>query len=143
MLSSWAYKLDPSHYLRLYIHKVYQENFVPKELSILQQSLSVSKDGYSQHNSSIVGDSLDNKSILFGSLTPSMSGGTPSETAPSSIDPQDIIGLTVIEASPQYITKFNTLKSHLYMQDHPLVKILNLFREAIIKYLSDSHDGIK
>jgi hypothetical protein len=72
-----------------------------------------------------------------------MSGGTPSETAPSSIDPQDIIGLTVIEASPQYITKFNTLKSHLYMQDHPLVKILNLFREAIIKYLSDSHDGIK
>ncbi len=29
------------------------------------------------------------------------------------------------------------------MQDHPLVKILNLFREAIIKYLQDSHEGIK
>lgn len=60
-----------------------------------------------------------------------------------SVDPQDIIGLGVIDASPQYITKFKTLRDHLMMQEHPLVKILNFFREIIIKYLSDSHDSIK
>jgi len=73
-----------------------------------------------------------------------MLGGTPGgpNDQSSITDSQDIIGLTVIEASSQYITKFNTLRSHLYMQEHPLVKILNFFREIIIKYLQDSHDGI-
>lgn len=27
MLQSWSYKLDPQHYRRLYINKVYQDNF--------------------------------------------------------------------------------------------------------------------
>jgi hypothetical protein len=65
MLSSWSYKLDPSHYLRLYIHKVYQDNFVPKELSIASQSMSM---GIHQHSSSIISDAFDTKSLLQGSL---------------------------------------------------------------------------
>jgi hypothetical protein len=63
MLSSWSYKLDPSHYLRLYIHKVYQDNFVPKELSIATQSMSLSS-GVPAHSSSIISDAFDNKSLL-------------------------------------------------------------------------------
>lgn len=65
MLSSWSYKLDPSHYLRLYIHKVYQENFVPKELSIASQSMNL---GIHQHSSSVISDAFDTKSLLQGSL---------------------------------------------------------------------------
>jgi hypothetical protein len=62
MLSSWSYKLDPSHYLRLYIHKVYQENFVPKELSYINsQTLSM---GIHPHSSSIIIDAFDTKSML-------------------------------------------------------------------------------
>lgn len=43
-----------------------------------------------------------------------MQAATEMYSAQSMLD-NDIVGLTVIEASPQYIMKFNTLRQHLYI----------------------------
>lgn len=56
---------------------------------------------------------------------------------------QDIIGLSIVEASAQYITKFQTLRTHLFIADHPIAKIINTFREQIRTFISDSETGIK
>ena len=53
------------------------------------------------------------------------------------------MGLSVIEASPQYILKFNTLRQHLYIQEHPIVKILNLFRDCLQQFMKESEASIK
>lgn len=60
----------------------------------------------------------------------------------------DIVGLSVIDASPQYILKFNTLREHLqpptnpHIQEHPIVKLLRLFRDSLQQYIKDSESGI-
>ena len=51
---------------------------------------------------------------------------------------QDIVGLSVIEASPQYILKFNTLRQHLNKSDHPLVKIIIQFRDILLQYIKEA-----
>lgn len=55
----------------------------------------------------------------------------------------DIVGLSIIEASPQYVTKFNTLRMHLNITDHPIVRLINFGRDQIKKFISDSEVGIK
>lgn len=39
--------------------------------------------------------------------------------------------------------KFNTLRQHLYINEHPIVKILNLFRESLLQFIKESEDSIK
>lgn len=111
MARSWSYKLDPRHYQGLYIHKVYQESFA---------------SGNARESQRV---STSQLSFLEASNSPSMQS---TETnSPQQLMDNDIVGLSVIEASPQYILKFNTLRQHLYIQEHPIVKILNLFRDSL------------
>ena len=53
------------------------------------------------------------------------------------------MGLSIIEASQQYITKFNTLRMHLNISDHPIVRLINFGRDQIKKFITDSEVGIK
>lgn len=48
-----------------------------------------------------------------------------------------------MEASAQYITKFQTLKTHLFIADHPIAKIISTFREQIRSFISEAETGIK
>ena len=50
----------------------------------------------------------------------------------------DIVGLSIFSASNQskYSMKINTLRSHLSsMDDHPIVKLKDCFREILLQYI--------
>lgn len=130
MLNSWSYKMDPSQYIKLYVSKVYQNNFAATGGNHMSSSLTMST---SLHKSL----SQTNESTnISGSL---ISSGP--DQAQQFLE-NDIVGLTVIEASPKYMLKFNTLRSHLNMQDHPLVKLLVTFRELLLAYNKDAQAAI-
>lgn len=67
MSKSWSYKLDPTHYQRLYINKVYQESFntgpsVSASLSSLpplnKSLINVSSNSNSERNASFAGSTV-------------------------------------------------------------------------------------
>lgn len=47
------------------------------------------------------------------------------------------MGLTVIEVNARAKTKFNTLRTHLGWPDHPIVGIMQNFRESLVAYISE------
>lgn len=143
MAKSWSYKLDPTHYLRLYINKVYQESFNTGAVHLQSQPAgSITKSFQGTSGSLLQQSEQTTSSSMIASSSGPMSAASEMYSTQSMMK-DDIVGLTVIEASPQYITKFNTLRQHLIIQEHPVVKILNLFRESILQFIKESEDSIK
>lgn len=138
MAKSWSYKLDPRHYQGLYIHKVYQESF-STGVSTLPQPPSPARPNFS--STSVIDSASSSQGSTSGGPA-ALAAASEMYSAQSMLD-NDIVGLTVIEASPQYIMKFNTLRQHLYIQEHPIVKILNLFRDCLLQFLKESEESIK
>jgi hypothetical protein len=118
MLKSWQYKLDPTHYLQLYINKVYDESFNYTKSNVISSSVS-SQEGSSK------GSFIE------------------TDTKSPVVEEFDIIGLTVIEVSAQYKLKFKTLRSHLSFPDHPIVRMLIYFRDIIQEFITESDSKIK
>jgi len=54
----------------------------------------------------------------------------------------DIVGLSILEVSGKYKTKFNTLRQHLYLPEHPIVKLLTVFRDTLMEYLGSRSKAI-
>ena len=58
----------------------------------------------------------------------------------------DIVGLSIFSASNQskYSMKINTLRSHLSsMDDHPIVKLKDCFREILLQYIKKQSKAIE
>jgi len=54
----------------------------------------------------------------------------------------DIVGLTIIEVSNKGKTKFNTLRTHLSWPEHPVVNIMQSFREKLVQCISERTKAI-
>ena len=57
----------------------------------------------------------------------------------------DIVGLSIFSASShsKYSMKINTLRQHLWsMEDHPIVKLKDYFRELLLAYIKKQSDAI-
>lgn len=106
-LTLWASNLDPLKYRKLYVKKVN-----------IQATPIVSKDS----------------SPLIGRDQPLSLARQSNEDRAIARQYQehDIVGITVIEVSNRAKTKFNTLRTHLGWQEHPVVTVMQGFREHLI-----------
>lgn len=121
MLGLWASNLDPLKYRKLYVKKVNLE--APP---ILQQNKFL--DG--QTNINLTAANFSRQSNEDIKLS-------------QQYQDHDIVGLSIIEVSGKYKTKFNTLRTHLSWPDHPIVNIMQIFREKLIEYLTGKTKMIK
>lgn len=55
----------------------------------------------------------------------------------------DIAGLTIVQASAKYITKFNTIREHFEKPDHPIGKVIEAFREKLVIFLREKQASIQ
>ena len=57
----------------------------------------------------------------------------------------DIVGLSIINASAaKYKAKFNAVRKHLQdMPDHPLVKLIQFFRDTLLEFLQERQTAIQ
>lgn len=113
MLGLWASNLDPLKYRKLYVKKVNLEG-----PPILAQGTQMGSQ------------------INFSRQT------TEEKETAIKFQEHDIVGLTIMEVSSKGKTKYNTLRTHLSWPEHPVVNIMQSFREKLVQCITERTKAI-